>query len=260
MKFNKRLRYITRRKIKNIGTKQIKKYNFTEYCKESAFSYDEQKNRLNKNIFTNKTINKKINSNLVYIEPKIYCKTIESRNNNRYEEDKSENNQTIRKTYQNIFTQVSSKNNKSIGVSKTQYRNNFKLFSNFFNQNNNSQKNDEESNNKKFLKTYLLDKANKQIKIKNNKSEDKTKISLNLKRINDIREKENPRVNINAYRLYERIIKNKNKKENNEIYNKDLLVEKYNQIKQSNIIRKIIEKQNKIFLKSKKDNNKVKSD
>ena len=114
-------------------------------------------------------------------------------------------------------------------------------------------------NNKKFLKTYLLDKANKQIKIKNNKSEDKTKISLNLKRINDIREKENPRVNINAYRLYERIIKNKNKKENNEIYNKDLLVEKYNQIKQSNIIRKIIEKQNKIFLKSKKDNNKVKS-
>ena len=253
-------KYITRRKIKNIGTKQIKKYNSTEYCKESAFSYDEQKNRLNKNIFTNKTINKKINSNLVYIEPKIYCKTIESRNNNRYEEDKSENNQTIRKTYQNIFTQVSSKNNKSIGVSKTQYRNNFKLFSNFFNQNNNSQKNDEESNNKKFLKTYLLDKANKQIKIKNNKSEDKTKISLNLKRINDIREKENPRVNINAYRLYERIIKNKNKKENNEIYNKDLLVEKYNQIKQSNIIRKIIEKQNKIFLKSKKDNNKVKSD
>ena len=110
------------------------------------------------------------------------------------------------------------------------------------------------------MKTYLLDKANKQIKIKNNKSEDKTKISLNLKRINDIREKENPRVNINAYRLYERIIKNKNKKENNEIYNKDLLVEKYNQIKQSNIIRKIIEKQNKIFLKSKKDNNKVKSD
>ena len=253
-------KYITRSKIKNIGTKQIKKYNSTEYCKESAFSYDEQKNRLNKNIFTNKTINKKINSNLVYIEPKIYCKTIESRNNNRYEEDKSENNQTIRKTYQNIFTQVSSKNNKSIGVSKTQYRNNFKLFSNFFNQNNNSQKNDEESNNKKFLKTYLLDKANKQIKIKNNKSEDKTKISLNLKRINDIREKENPRVNINAYRLYERIIKNKNKKENNEIYNKDLLVEKYNQIKQSNIIRKIIEKQNKIFLKSKKDNNKVKSD
>ena len=253
-------KYITRRKIKNIGTKQIKKYNSTEYCKESAFSYDEQKNRLNKNIFTNKTINKKINSNLVYIEPKIYCKTIESRNNNRYEEDKSENNQTIRKTYQNIFTQVSSKNNKSIGVSKTQYRNNFKLFFNFFNQNNNSQKNDEESNNKKFLKTYLLDKANKQIKIKNNKSEDKTKISLNLKRINDIREKENPRVNINAYRLYERIIKNKNKKENNEIYNKDLLVEKYNQIKQSNIIRKIIEKQNKIFLKSKKDNNKVKSD
>ena len=108
-----------------------------------------------------------------------------------------------------------------------------------------------------------MNKSSKHIKIKENNNDDEKLNTLNIKRINDIREKENPRVSINAYRLYEKMIKNKskNKKEKNETYNDDLLVEKYNQIKQSNIIRKIIEQHNKFLQeKLKKANNKVKSD
>jgi hypothetical protein len=254
-------KFITRRK-NNISTNnKFKKYKSTENPKENFFSPDMKNIGLITNTFSNKTINKrfKINSNN---EPNLYCKTITFRNVNHTEEDKFEREQSMGKTYQNKFIpfiQFSpnnkfNKNYKSIAASKTQYRKNFKLFSNYFMQN--SPKSIEKIFKNKFLKTYLLNKSSKQIKIKENKNDDKNINILNIKRINYIREKENPRVSINAYRLYEKMIKNKNKnkKEKN---NDDLLVEKYNQIKQSNIIRKIIEEQDKFLQeKLKKSNNK----
>ena len=259
-------KFITRRKINNNKDNIFKKYKSTEYNKgKKLFSPGTKNIGLNTNIFSNKTINKRFNINS-NIEPNLYCKTINFRNVNIPEVDKFERNYSMGKTYQNKFISFSpnnrfNKNYKSIVASRTQNRNNFKLFSNYFIQN--SQKSNEEIIKNKFLKTYLLNKSSKHIKIKENNNDDEKLNTLNIKRINDIREKENPRVSINAYRLYEKMIKNKskNKKEKNETYNDDLLVEKYNQIKQSNIIRKIIEQHNKFLQeKLKKANNKVKSD
>ena len=250
-------KFITRRKNNNNIDNKFKKYKSTEY--RNFFSSDKKNVGLNTNIFSNKTINKRFNMNS-NIGPNLYCKTITFRNINHPEEDEFEKNYSIGKTLQNQFIHFSpnnkfNKNYKSIEASKTQYKNNFKLFSNYFIQN--SQKINEKFIKNKFLKTYLLDKGIKQIKTKDNKNEDKNLNTLNIKRINDIREKENPRVNINAYRLYEKMIKNKNKikKEKNETYNNDLLVEKYNQIKQSNIIRKLLEQQNKLFQEKLKKSN-----
>ena len=246
-------KYITKRKNNNILDKPFKKYKSTEYCKESTFTSTEKNNRLNTNILMYK--NFKINSN---IEPKIYYNTITYRNNNLNKSDKYVKKQSFGKTYQNKFIQLSPKEitNESNEISKTQYRNNFKLSPNYYFQS--SQKSKENVNKNKFLKTYLLDKTSKHSKTKKNKDEEKNTNELNMKRINEIRERENPRININAHRLYERIIKNKNKKEKNEVNNVDLFVEKYNQIKQSNIIRKILEQHNKLLQeKLKKINNKV---
>ena len=246
-------KYITKRKNNNILDKLFKKYKSTEYCKESTFTSTEKNNRLNTNILMYK--NFKINPN---IEPKIYCNTITYRNINLNKSDKYVKKQSFGKTYQNKFIQLSSKEitNESNEISKTQNRNNFKLSPNYYVQS--PQKSNENVNKNKFLKTYLLDKTSKRIKTKNNIDEEKNSNELNMKRINEIRERENPRININAHRLYERIIKNRNKKEKNEVNNVDLFVEKYNQIKQSNIIRKILEQHNKLLQeKLKKINNKV---
>ena len=56
-----------------------------------------------------------------------------------------------------------------------------------------------------------------------------------------------PYININALRLYDKKKIVKKKCEVNDMFDDDLLVEKYNQEKHSKIIRKILEKQNKIL-------------
>ena len=80
---------------------------------------------------------------------------------------------------------------------------------------------------------------------------------LNKNKIIKIKkEKGLPHINLNAFRLYDKTKIHKKRLELNDEFTDDLLVEKYNQENQSRIIRKIIEKRNKLFqerLKKSKD-------
>ena len=143
----------------------------------------------------------------------------------------------------NVFNQA----NKFVEVSDNQNKNNFKLLSNYFNKLKNSKKTFEEMNKNLFLKTFSLKKSIKDNKFKQFKGLEEQRNSFSNKRINNKKENEMPYININALRLYDKKKIVKKKMEVNDIFDDDLLVEKYNQEKHSKIIRKILEKQNKLL-------------
>ena len=143
----------------------------------------------------------------------------------------------------NVFNQA----NKFVEVSDNQNKNNFKLLSNYFNKLKNSKKTFEEMNKNLFLKTFSLKKSIKDNKFKQFKGLEEQRNSFSNKRINNKKENEMPYININALRLYDKKKIVKKKMEVNDIFDEDLLVEKYNQEKHSKIIRKILEKQNKLL-------------
>ena len=143
----------------------------------------------------------------------------------------------------NVFNQA----NKFVEVSDNQNKNNFKLLSNYFNKLKNSKKTFEEMNKNLFLKTFSLKKIIKNNKFKQFKGLEEQRNSFSNKRINNKKENEMPYININALRLYDKKKIVKKKMEVNDIFDEDLLVEKYNQEKHSKIIRKILEKQNKLL-------------
>ena len=143
----------------------------------------------------------------------------------------------------NVFNQA----NKFVEVSDNQNKNNFKLLSNYFNKLKNSKKTFEEMNKNLFLKTFSLKKSIKDNKFKQFKGLEEQRNSFSNKRINNKKENEMPYININALRLYDKKKIVKKKMEVNDIFDDDLLVEKYNQEKHSKIIRKILEKQNTLL-------------
>ena len=98
-----------------------------------------------------------------------------------------------------------------------------------------------------FLKTFSLKKRIKDNKFKQFKGLEEQRNSFSNKRINNKKENEMPYININALRLYDKKKIVKKKMEVNDIFDDDLLVEKYNQEKHSKIIRKILEKQNTLL-------------
>ena len=179
------------------------------------------------------------------LDQNIYYKTENNNNiiNSRQIWDINQENKTFGKPNTNLLW-LSSKNvfnntYKTIGEFNTINKNNSKLLSNYFNKSLTSKKTNEDRYKTNFLKTYSINKRFLREKIKKNiKVEDKKDID-NIK-------KENHRTNINIYR-FENKKTNKKKSETNNRFNGDLLVEKYNQAKQSKIIRKILEKQNKLF-------------
>ena len=167
-------------------------------------------------------------------------------------------NETFRKTiknnnpllYQNLYGIFSTKNiftpNKSIERGKTFIEGHFKV--NLDERKNSDKKLDNLFKNK-LLKNYLLNYTITKNNIKKFlNSEEKEKSTNSSNHLTNKKEKEIPRININAYRLYEKSKHtNQNINKKNDKFNGDLLVEKYNQLKQSKIINDIIAKQNKLF-------------
>ena len=249
-------KYITKAKINNIINKRLKNIKSSELYKENS-DFSEEKNclstgnNLSKNILSNHNINSKpiINCNN---EKELYFKT--ETNDNFYYRQKSDRikgNKKIINDNQNSIGMFSTKNifrknNNSNEKVMTQYHNNFKLYSNY---SPDSKMNSDEINNKKLLRNFLLNKTLRQRTINKLKISEERTYSLRIKKLKIKKEieKQTPYININAYRLYEKTKLNKTKKENKNFFNKDFLVEKYNQAKQSKIIRNILEKRNKLF-------------
>ena len=250
---------ITKGKIKNIINKRLKNNKSSEFNKENS-DFSEEKNclssgnNLSKNILFNHNINSK-KSIFLDKEKELYFKTETS--DNFYYRQKSGRIKGIKKMIsdnQNLIGMFSTKNifrkknnsNDINDIVKARCQNNFKLYTN---NSPNSKINSDETNKKKVLRNFLLNKTLRQKTLNKLKiSEEKTD-SLRIKKLNikKEKEKETPYININAHRLYEKTKLNKTKKENNNFFNNDLLVEKYNQAKQSKIIRNILEKRNKLF-------------
>ena len=249
-------KYITKAKINNIINKRLKNIKSSELYKENI-DFSEEKNclsignNLSKNILSNHNINIKQNINCKN-ERELYFKT--ENNDNFYyrlKSDRIKENKKMINDNQNSIGMFSTKNifrknNNPINKIMTQYQNNFKLFSN---NSPDSKMNSNETNNKKLLRNFLLNKTLRQRTINKLKISEEKTYSLRIKKlkIKKGKEKETPYININAYRLYEKTKLNKTKKENKNFFNKDFLVEKYNQAKQSKIIRNILEKRNKLF-------------
>ena len=254
-------KYITKGKINNIINKRLKNFKSSEYYKESS-AFSEEKNSANNeynlttNILSNRDISTKKNINFNK-ENELYFKTQTSENiYYRQKSDRIKRNKIMINEDKNIFEFISTKNifknmNKSNNKVKTQYKNNFKLFSN---NSPDSKRNSDEKNKANIFKNYLLNKTLRQKTINELRILEEKTDSSKIKILNNKKgkEKETPYININAYRLYEKIKLNKIKKENNNLFNNDFLVEKYNQAKQSKIIRHILEKRNKIFQEKKK--------
>ena len=138
--------------------------------------------------------------------------------------------------------------NRFFDDSKKQKQNEFKLLSNYFDKNKFLKYNFKETNKNKFLKIYLLKKnPDENILRQKYNSEEGRYYNNNKIRLKNIKGKETPHININAFRLYDKTKNIKRRTEMHDIFDDDLFVEKYNQARQSKIIRKIIEKQDKIF-------------
>ena len=209
-----------------------------------------KKINLSRNIFSNKNL-EPIKNNFDK-EKIIYYKTetnnMKPMNNNL----KIKENNLLGKENPNLLGVLSTKNvlskaNKFADVTDNQNKLNFKLFSNYFNKSKNSKKTFEEINKNLFLKTFSLKKNIKGNKIMPIKTLEKQRNSSSNKRLNYKKDNEMPYININAIRLYDKkkIVKKESKV--NDIFDDDLLVEKYNQARHSKIIRKILERQNKMF-------------
>ena len=248
-------KYITKTKKININNnsklKNIKSYENMEkrYLSNEKDSIKKKIN-LSRNIFSNKNLNP-IKNNFDK-EKIIYYKTetnnMKPMNNNL----KIKENNLLGKEKLNLLGVLSTKNvlsnaNKLVDVADNQNKLNFKLFSNYFNKSKNSKKTFEEINKNLFLKTFSLKKNIKGNKIMPIKTLEEQRNSFSNKRLNYKKDNEMPYININAIRLYDKkkIVKKESKV--NDIFDDDLLVEKYNQARHSKIIRKILERQNKMF-------------
>ena len=233
-------------KLKNIKSyENIEKRNYS-----NEKDIIKKKINLSRNIFSNKNLNPlKNNFNK---EQDIYYKTEANNIKQIHKNFKIKENIVLGKENLNQLGVLSTKNvfnqaNKFVEVSDNQNKNNFKLLSNYFNKLKNSKKTFEEMNKNLFLKTFSLKKSIKDNKFKQFKGLEEQRNSFSNKRINNKKENEMPYININALRLYDKKKIVKKKMEVNDIFDDDLLVEKYNQEKHSKIIRKILEKQNKLL-------------
>ena len=233
-------------KLKNIKSyENIEKRNYS-----NEKDIIKKKINLSRNIFSNKNLNPlKNNFNK---EQDIYYKTEANNIKQIHKNFKIKENIVLGKENLNQLGVLSTKNvfnqaNKFVEVSDNQNKNNFKLLSNYFNKLKNSKKTFEEMNKNLFLKTFSLKKSIKDNKFKQFKGLEEQRNSFSNKRINSKKENEMPYININALRLYDKKKIVKKKMEVNDIFDDDLLVEKYNQEKHSKIIRKILEKQNKLL-------------
>ena len=235
----------------NSKLKNIKSYeNIEKRNLSNEKDYLKKKINLSRNIFSNKNLNPlKNNFNK---EQDIYYKTEANNIKQIHKNFKIKENIVLGKENLNQLGVLSTKNvfnqdNKFVEVSDNQNKNNFKLLSNYFNKLKNSKKTFEEMNKNLFLKTFSLKKSIKDNKFKQFKGLEEQRNSFSNKRINNKKENEMPYININALRLYDKKKIVKKKMEVNDIFDEDLLVEKYNQEKHSKIIRKILEKQNKLL-------------
>ena len=235
----------------NSKLKNIKSYeNIEKRNLSNEKDYLKKKINLSRNIFSNKNLNPlKNNFNK---EQDIYYKTEANNIKQIHKNFKIKENIVLGKENLNQLGVLSTKNvfnqaNKFVEVSDNQNKNNFKLLSNYFNKLKNSKKTFEEMNKNLFLKTFSLKKSIKDNKFKQFKALEEQRNSFSNKRINNKKENEMPYININALRLYDKKKIVKKKMEVNDIFDDDLLVEKYNQEKHSKIIRKILEKQNKLL-------------
>ena len=233
-------------KLKNIKSyENIEKRNYS-----NEKDIIKKKINLSRNIFSNKNLNPlKNNFNK---EQDIYYKTEANNIKQIHKNFKIKENIVLGKENLNQLGVLSTKNvfnqaNKFVEVSDNQNKNNFKLLSNYFNKLKNSKKTFEEMNKNLFLKTFSLKKSIKDNKFKQFKALEEQRNSFSNKRINNKKENEMPYININALRLYDKKKIVKKKMKVNDIFDDDLLVEKYNQEKHSKIIRKILEKQNKLL-------------
>ena len=243
-------KYITNSRTNNtFGNKSKSIKSIIEYHRNNSFFSNKnisinKENNFTQNYFSSSKFENKVNYNNIP-DQNIYYKTENNNNiiNSRQIWDINQENKTFGKPNTNLLW-LSSKNvfnntYKTIGEFNTINKNNSKLLSNYFNKSLTSKKTNEDRYKTNFLKTYSINKRFLREKIKKNiKVEDKKDID-NIK-------KENHRTNINIYR-FENKKANKKKSETNNRFNGDLLVEKYNQAKQSKIIRKLLEKQNKLF-------------
>jgi hypothetical protein len=209
-----------------------------------------KKINLSRNIFSNKNLNP-IKNNFDK-EKIIYYKTETNNMKQMHNNFKIKENNLLGKENPNLLGVLSTKNvlskaNKFADVTDNQNKLNFKLFSNYFNKSKNSKKTFEEINKNLFLKTFSLKKNIKGNKIMPIKTLEEQRNSFSNKRLNYKKDNEMPYININAIRLYDKKKMVKKESKVNDIFDDDLLVEKYNQARHSKIIRKILERQNKMF-------------
>ena len=248
-------KYITKTKKNNIVNnnklKNIKSYENMEkrYLSNEKDSIKKKIN-LSRNIFSNKNLNP-IKNNFDK-EKIVYYKTETNNIKPIHNNFKIKENNLLGKENLNLLGVLSTKNvlskaNKFADVTDNQNKLNFKLFSNYFNKSKNSKKTFEEINKNLFLKTFSLKKNIKGNKNMPIKTLEEQRNSFSNKRLNYKKDNEMPYININAIRLYDKkkIVKKESKV--NDIFDDDLLVEKYNQARHSKIIRKILERQNKMF-------------
>ena len=234
-----------RNKIKNTKSYKNYKENINNNLSKEKDSINKENNFV-KNIFMNRNMKNSLN-NKFNIEHNLYYKTESNNINSSRNKFKIRENNFLEKINPRFLGMFSSKN---LFKSRIQNQNNFKFISNYFDSHKFAKKNSEEINKSKFVKTFLLKNSINIRKNKPNKSlEEKRRSFSNNKRSNNKKEKEMPYININALRLYDKKKVIKKKFKTNDLFDDDLLVEKYNQARQSSIIRKIIENKNKLFQK-----------
>ena len=250
-------KYIAKgRSNNNIINNKIKTFKNIEYTREISDFSNEKKNankenNLTRNVFSNKNLKNKLNININQ-EQNIYFKTENNNINAINKNYRIKERETLGKIYKNIIEMKSTKNllntNRFFDDSKKQKQNEFKLLSNYFDKNKFLKYNFKETNKNKFLKIYLLKKnPDENILRQKYNSEEGRYYNNNKIRLKNIKGKETPHISINAFRLYDKTKNIKRRTEMHDIFDDDLFVEKYNQARQSKIIRKIIEKQDKIF-------------
>ena len=213
-----------------------------------------------KNAFSNKNLKNRLNMHF-NAEHNLYYKTDNINFNLNQRNFSIKESQTFGKTSPSLFgifpnKSILNDSNKLIDGSKSTKENGVLTYNNFDNSRN-KRKTLEEINKRRFFKIYFLKNNFNEKNIKTLTSLDGKRDLLNKNKIIKIKkEKGLPHINLNAFRLYDKTKIHKKRLELNDEFTDDLLVEKYNQENQSRIIRKIIEKRNKLFqerLKKSKD-------
>ena len=248
-------KYITKRnRLSNknniIIRNKIKNFRLSEYQRESSnfssginnSSDRDNKSKIKRNIFSNKNL-KDNEKNKLNQEQNLYYRTENNNINLNQKNLKSKENIRMSST-ESIFN-----NTKKLSVEQPNIKieKDFKFLTNSYEPKKTLKKTIDEINKSIFLKTFLFKKSLKVRKLKQiQKFEEKKdlykhELLISKKGLNS------PRININAIRLYDKTRNNKKRFKINDIFNNDLLVEKYNQTIQSRIIRKIVEKQNQLL-------------